>query len=117
MIDTLLLTYTEAAHRLGLRSGRSVRRLVAQGNLTPVYPLPRSPRIPLQDLQRYIDGLMEKAHHSTGAGSAVLARGGYRTCRSANKIVTVSQREATRHTGGRVISMQAEQENLVGGSP
>ena len=54
MIDTLLLTYTEAAHRLGLRSGRSVRRLVAQGKLTPVYPLPRSPRIPLQDLHRAI---------------------------------------------------------------
>ncbi len=54
MTEVILVTYAEAARRLGFRSDRSVRRLVEKGLLPAVYPLQRSPRIRLADLEAYI---------------------------------------------------------------
>lgn len=48
------LTYEEAAARLGLHK-RSIQRMVAEG-LPTVYPRPRSPRITIDALDKFLRG-------------------------------------------------------------
>ena len=93
-----LLTYAEAARRLGLQSARSIRRLVAAGRLRPVYPLPRSPRISAQALDAYIASLAPPADNAGGVGSAV--HRGDDTCQNAKPTRTASTGAATRRSGG-----------------
>jgi excisionase family DNA binding protein len=49
-----LLTYQQAAERLGFKSTKIVRDLVKSGRLRAVYPLPKSPRIADFELDNYM---------------------------------------------------------------
>jgi hypothetical protein len=66
-----LLTLEEAARRLGFKSGRSVRRLAADGAFPLLYPRPRSPRVAAPDLAAYVDALAQARHIPSGMGRAV----------------------------------------------
>ncbi len=109
MAEMLLVTYAEAANRLGFRSSRRVRRLVEKGLLPAVYPLQRSPRIRSADLEAYIDGLAPRVHNADCAGPAV-QRGCNSTYRSANRTRMVSIDGATHRTGGSVLPTPAARE-------
>lgn len=56
MDNPALLTLAEAGRRLGV-SRSSVYRLIASGALPVVRPLPDAPRIPAQELERYVQSL------------------------------------------------------------
>jgi hypothetical protein len=105
-----LLTLEEAARRLGFKSGRSVRRLAADGAFPLLYPRPRSPRVAARDLAAYVDALAQARHTPSGAGRAVRPLTGDSTCQdradNADAIGTGSSPVRTRRTGGPASRME-----------
>lgn len=65
----LLWPFEEVAHQLGGISTRTVRRLVAAGELPVVYVGPRLPRVPADSVHAYVARLAQGVHNSSCAES------------------------------------------------
>jgi len=77
-----LLTYQQAAEQLDYKSSRTMRRIVDEYDLMVVYLRDRSPRIPSTELDKLMQGLIEKCQ-STNEKTAVF--GGHLTQTQAAK--------------------------------
>ena len=109
MNDKLLVTYAEAAEMLSVNA-RTVRRLVDKGDLDKVYVTPRSPRIPVVSLNRYVAFLPQPCYTSSPEGLAVRAPEPGDGPWPDAQTKMASTRGRTRSSGGRATQTQAARE-------
>lgn len=103
-----LLTYKQAGERLGC-SARSVKRLVDARKIPVVYPLPRSPRIPLDVIEDFITHLITDRYNATRAGQTASTE--KRTCKqNVSKTATASISGQNQQSGMPVTPQRAAQE-------